>query len=109
MFTLPDSHEIIALSLAEDLGVDTGAFSAHAVPDARLLARDVTSFSAVDIDRRFRGHVVAREDAIVAGLPVFATVFEALSRAAGLFDPIEVFPLVAEGARVTAGTGVLDI
>ncbi len=46
---------------------------------------------------------------MVAGLPAVAAVYETLSRSAGLFDPIEVFPLVAEGARVKAGTPVAEI
>ena len=108
-FTLPDVSDIVALALAEDLGVSPERFSPGAAASPDLLADDVTSFSAVGIDRRFSGRVVAREDAVVAGLPVFASVFDALSIAAGLFDPIEVFPLVAEGARVAAGTPVLEI
>jgi nicotinate-nucleotide pyrophosphorylase (carboxylating) len=108
-FTLPDTRQIVALALAEDLGVPAEKFGPHAVGSPDLLARDVTSFSAIGLDRRFSGRVVAREDAVVAGLGVVATVYEMLSAAAGLFDPVEVFPLVAEGARVTPGTPVLEV
>jgi nicotinate-nucleotide pyrophosphorylase (carboxylating) len=46
---------------------------------------------------------------VVAGLQVVHAVYDTLSTAAGLFEPIDVFPLVAEGARVSAGTPVLEI
>jgi len=38
-----------------------------------------------------------------------AAVYETLSSAAGLFDPVEVFPLVPEGTRVTPGTPVAHV
>jgi nicotinate-nucleotide pyrophosphorylase (carboxylating) len=109
MFTLPDITDIVALALAEDLGVSPERFLASAPGDTRLLARDVTSFAAVGLDARFAGRIVARQEAVVAGLPVVAAVFEALGRASALFEPIEVFPLVAEGARVSLGTPVLEV
>lgn len=109
MFTLPDFDDIIALALAEDFGVEPERFAAHAAGSIALLERDVTSFSAVGLDARFSGRVVAREEAVVAGLPVAAAVLDRLSAAGGLFEPIETFPLVAEGARVSAGTPVLEI
>jgi nicotinate-nucleotide pyrophosphorylase (carboxylating) len=109
MFVLPDVHRIVALALAEDLGVPAETFAPHSVASPELLARDVTSYSAIGLDARFAGQVVAREEAVVAGLPVVAAVFQAISASAGLFDPIEVFPLVAEGAHVRPGTPVLAI
>ena len=109
MFVLPDSSDIIALALAEDLGVDPGRFSARASADPALLERDVTSFSAVGPDARFAGTVVARQSCVVAGLGVLAEVYDVLSAAAGLIDPIEVFPLVAEGTRVRAATPVAEV
>ena len=109
MFVLPDVSAIVALALAEDLGVPAEHFAPGASATPGLLARDVTSSSAIDADARFSGRVVAREACVVAGLPVVHAVFDALSAAAGLFDPIEVFPLVAEGASVEPGTPVLDI
>jgi len=109
VFVLPDVTEIVALALAEDLGVPAERFVPGAGVTPGLLSRDVTSFSAIDPDARFSGRVVAREACVVAGLPLVPAVFDALSAAAGLFDPIEVFPLVAEGARIAAGTAVLEI
>ena len=56
-----------------------------------------------------RERIVARQACVVAGLPVVAEVYDALSAAAGLVDPVEVFPLVAEGARVRGGTAVAEV
>ena len=109
MFVLPDVSQIVALSLAEDLGVPAARFLAGAPESALVLARDVTTFSAIGLDAHFAGRVVARQDAVVCGLPVVAAVFDALSAATGLFDEVEVFPLVAEGSHVSAGTAVLEV
>ena len=109
MFLLPDVHDIVALALAEDLGVSPERFAPHALGALDLLARDVTTASSVGLDARFVGHIVSRGDSVVAGLPVVAAVYEALSTAAGLVDPVDVFPLVAEGARVRAGTRVAEV
>ena len=109
VFASPDSSHLIALALAEDLGVAPARFTASAAGDTALLEADVTSFSAVGLDARFSGTIVARQACVVAGLPVVAAVYDMLSAAAGLGDPVEVFPLVAEGARVGAGTRVAEV
>ncbi|NTU72377.1 MAG: carboxylating nicotinate-nucleotide diphosphorylase [Coriobacteriia bacterium] len=109
MYQLPDVREIVALALAEDLGVDPDRFSGRVVGSPGLLSRDVTSAGAIGLDARFAGRIVCRQDAVIAGLPVVAAVYNALSSAAGLFDPVEVFPLVAEGAQVAAGTPVVEL
>ncbi len=108
MFELPDVTGIVAAALAEDLGVEREAL-ASSEPSLALLERDVTTAPVVGFDARFFGTVVAREECVVAGLPVAAAVFEALSAAVGLFEPVEFFPLVAEGARVSAGTAVAEV
>ncbi len=109
VFTLPDIDELVACALAEDLGVEPERFLSRELGSTDVLARDVTSASAIGFDAQFSGYVVCRQDAVVAGLPVLARVFEMLGGAAGLFDQVEVFPLVAEGARVKAGTRVAEI
>lgn len=109
MYELPDVTEIVALALAEDLGVAPEFLRPGAGASSRLLERDVTTSTVIDADARFRGTVVAREEALVAGLPMAAAVFETLSAAAGLFEAVEVFPLVSEGSRVDAGTAVLEV
>ena len=109
MFMPPDSREIVALALAEDLGVPAERFDRSAMASLELLAQDATSFSAIGLDAHFSGRIVARQSAVVAGLPVAAAVFDLLSAGAGLFDPIEAFPLVAEGTRVEPGTPVMEV
>jgi len=108
MFELPNVTRIVADALAEDLGVASLRFEPGAPGAPDVLERDVTSFSIFGVDSAFSGKVVARERCVVCGLPVAAATFEALSAAAGLFDPIEFFPLVAEGATVEPGTAVLS-
>lgn len=110
MFQLPDVTRIVAEALAEDLGIAANALLDGGVdgPEA-LLSRDVTTFATIGLDAWFSGTVVAREECVVAGLPVVAAVYERLSLAAGLFDPVEVFPLVSEGASVRPGTPVVEI
>jgi nicotinate-nucleotide pyrophosphorylase (carboxylating) len=109
VFAVPDSSDIVALALAEDFGVEPKRFSLSAPGDPKLLARDVTSFSAIGLDAQFCGRIVARQVCTVAGLPLVAAVYDRLSAAAGLVDPVEVFPLVAEGTRVSAGTPVAEV
>lgn len=108
LFTLPDSADVVARALAEDFGVSPEAFLSGEV-DASILVRDVTSSSVVGVDARWSGRIVAREECVVAGLPVAAGVFEMLARSTGLFDAVEFFPLVAEGARVSEGTAVAEL
>jgi nicotinate-nucleotide pyrophosphorylase (carboxylating) len=109
VFELPDIDRIVALALAEDLGVEPGRFGAGAPASADILERDVTSAAVVGLDSQYSGRIVARQACTVCGLSVASAVFEALSRAAGLFEPVELFPLVAEGARVRPGTAVAEV
>jgi nicotinate-nucleotide pyrophosphorylase (carboxylating) len=109
VFAAPDSSRIVALALAEDFGVAPERFDRGALGDPELLVRDVTSISAIGLDAQFAGLVVARQACTVAGLPLLADVYGRLSIAAGLVDPVEVFPLVAEGTHVAAGTRVAEI
>jgi nicotinate-nucleotide pyrophosphorylase (carboxylating) len=107
VFDLPESAEIIAAALAEDLGVDVDAVGGDLGDE--LLRRDVTTAAVVDPDARFAGVIRARQDCVVCGLPVAARTFESLGDGAGLFDAIEVFPLVAEGTQVQGGTSVAEV
>lgn len=109
MFDLPDIRGIVASALAEDLGVPASLFESGVVGDPDLLERDVTTFSVVGTDAQFSGRIVARERCVVCGLPVASEVFAMLSEAAGLFDPVDIFPLVAEGAEVEPGTVVAEV
>lgn len=109
MYELPDIDRIVAEALAEDLGVDVTLLGPGSEPDMSVLERDLTSASVVGFDAQFTGVIVAREASVVCGLPVVARVFSVLCERAGLLSPVEVFPVVAEGARVTAGTPVAEI
>jgi nicotinate-nucleotide pyrophosphorylase (carboxylating) len=109
VFLAPDTTDIVALALAEDLGLPVERFLSAAAGLPDMLGRDVTSSSVIGLDARFRGRIVARESCVVAGLPVVDSVYRALSAGAGLPDPVEVFPLVAEGARVDPGTAVAEV
>lgn len=108
MIDVPVADELLAAALAEDLGVPAHRISRHAADAAPLLDRDVTSAATIPADAVFSGAIVAREPAVVCGLPFAARVFELLAAAAGS-EPVECFPLVAEGADVKAGTAVLEI
>lgn len=107
-FELPEIGAPVAAMLAEDLGVSPDVF-AGPLTDPALLDRDVTSTAVVAPGARFEGVIVARQDAVVCGLPVADVVWATLSRAAGLDEPVEMFPLVAEGMRVSAGTPVAEV
>ena len=109
MFDLPPIDDIVARALAEDLGVQPAQFLPGAAPDIAVLDRDATGFAVTPPDAHFAGRIVARQEAVVCGLPVADAVFAAISRAAGLPTAVEVFPLVAEGALVAPGTPVAEI
>jgi len=77
---------LIDLALAEDVGDG-----------------DVTSLSVIPADVIWSARMVAREDLVVAGLPVFDAVFQRL-------DPdVLVTHNVADGERVSAGTSLVSL
>jgi nicotinate-nucleotide pyrophosphorylase (carboxylating) len=112
LFELPPTDDIVALALAEDLGVSPARFRRGVRPaedgEAPLLRRDVTTSAVLPPDAAFFGRVVAREACVVCGLHVLAQVYEMLTDAAGT-EPVEVFPLVAEGAGVKSGEPVAEV
>lgn len=108
MTELPSADDLLALALAEDLGVSVERILRPALGAEALLDRDVTSAATVPAHAVFSGAVVAREEAVVCGLPFVASVFELLVTAAGS-SAVECFPLVAEGALVAPGTAVLEV
>lgn len=101
---LPPIDAIVAAALAEDLGVEPEALLAGT---PGLLDRDVTG-TLLPSGARLRGVIRARQDGVVCGLPVAARVFEMLAEAAGVAVP-DCFPLVPEGARVSASDVALEI
>ena len=108
MYNWPPSDDLLAVALAEDLGVAVERISEPTLAGPGLLERDVTTASTIPADAVFSGRIVAREEAVVCGLPIAARLFELLARASGEEAP-ECFPLVAEGAAVGAGTAVLEV
>ena len=106
-FDLPNANAVLAACLAEDLGIPAEGLLGG-LTDAALLERDVTSASVVSVDALFEGFVIARSAGVVCGLPLLEAVFEMLVRASGA-APVEVFPLVAEGADVVSGTRIAEI
>ena len=108
LFEIPRHDEVVAAALAEDLGVPAERLLGG-LADSALLDKDVTSTIAVDAGVRFEGAITAREAGVVCGLGVVESVYNMLSRAADLPEPVEVFPLVAEGTRVQPGTRVAEV
>ncbi|MHB9002894.1 MAG: carboxylating nicotinate-nucleotide diphosphorylase [Coriobacteriia bacterium] len=106
-FDLPQANAVLAACLAEDLGVPVEGLLGG-ITDPALLERDVTSAAIVPDDAVFDGFVVARSRGVVCGLPLLEALFDMLVRAAGT-GPVEVFPLVAEGADVAPGTQVAEV
>jgi len=82
---------LLLAALAEDLGGEVD-------PD-----RDVTSSNVVPKEARARGRLVAKSTGVLAGLPMFARVFE-------LLDPaVRVEWLAADGERLAPGRELLRI
>ncbi len=103
---LPETRDLVAAALAEDLGVPVSALAPGA-GGMGLLARDVTG-SLLSDGASFAGVVRARSSAVVCGLPLVQHVYAMLAAATGE-RAVEVFPLVAEGAGVAAGADVLEL
>ncbi len=93
-FILPgfDLDEFIRTTLDEDLGVG--------LPGG---GHDVTSESVIPADARFTGVMNTRDAITVAGLPIAAAFFRTLDPA------MEIEVLVEEGARVGAGTKLMQL
>lgn len=103
---LPDTRTVVAAALAEDLGVPVALLAPGAGGPA-LLARDVTG-SLLPDGAVFSGAVVARQPGVVCGLPLVQHTYAMLAAAADA-EPVDLFPLVAEGAAISEGEAVLEI
>ncbi len=112
-FRLPDPDRAIAAALGEDLGVTAeellaGGPGGKAGGRTGILARDVTTSALLPSGEKFAGVVAAREAGVVCGLPVAERVWSMLAAVSGS-EPVEVFPLVPEGAHVDEGDAVLEV
>lgn len=82
-----DLDAFVAATLAEDLGE----------------AGDLTSAAVIPAEAQFDGVMDSREEIVVAGLPIAEAFFRAL-------DPhVAIHALVADGARVAAGSDLLRL
>lgn len=90
---------LLRLALAEDLA-DEGDWTAVAVDPA---AGDVTSTATLDPDTTLQGRIVAKEDGVVAGLPVAAAVFRLVD------EELALEPVVEDGAAVAAGDTLASV
>ncbi len=79
-------HRIVDLALDEDLS--------HG---------DITTESVIDPDQTSTGYFVAKQDGIIAGLPVAKLVFEKVD------ERIELKRLVRDGDRVKVGQKIADV
>lgn len=104
---IPASDPLLAMALAEDLGMSPEVFLGRGGARSPLDA-DVTTASTVSVEAVFAGHIAARDAGVVCGLPLVERVFTLLAQATDV-EPPECFPLVAEGADVAPGEAVLEI
>ena len=85
-------REVVADALDEDLGGPSGV--------------DVTASATIPLEHRSTAQVIARADGVVAGLDVFAVVWDDVRRRLGA-GAVEVHRLVDEGSRVRRGDVLL--
>ncbi|MFG2055397.1 carboxylating nicotinate-nucleotide diphosphorylase [Micromonospora sp. NPDC048930] len=81
-------RQVIVDALTEDLGPDF---------------LDVTSVATIPDAQNDTGDLVAREDGVVAGLPVAAAVFELVGEVTGADRTVEVSLVARDGQRVARG------
>lgn len=82
----PQVDALLSLALAEDVG--TG---------------DVTTNACIPNDQLMGARLLAKDDLVLAGMPFFTRTFALLD------ERVTVTPLVADGARVSAGTFVAEL
>jgi len=91
-----------------DGGLDPDAVAGivrNAVAEDLMGGVDVTSTATIPADHRSTATFGARQDGVIAGLPVVAAVIETVcGDAASSFNAI-----VSDGARVTAGTTIAEV
>jgi nicotinate-nucleotide pyrophosphorylase (carboxylating) len=85
-------REVVADALDEDLGGPSGV--------------DVTASATIPLEHRSTAQVIARADGVVAGLDVFAVVWDDVRRRLGAGD-VQVHRLVDDGSSVRRGDVLL--
>ncbi len=84
-------------------GFDLDAFIAATLKEDMGEGGDITSAAVIPADARFASVMDSRDAIVVAGLPIAEAFFRALDPA------IQIVLLVAEGARVPAGTDLMRL
>jgi nicotinate-nucleotide pyrophosphorylase (carboxylating) len=85
-------HEVVADALDEDLGGPSGV--------------DVTASATIPLEHRSTAQVIARADGVVAGLDIFAVVWDDVRRRLGAGE-VQVRRLVDDGSSVRRGDVLL--
>ena len=88
-FTSPQVHRMVEQALDEDVG-----------------RGDVTSAATLAVGRRGKASLVARERAVIAGLPLARIIFDQL---AGTGDPVRVKVKCPDGSKVTKGDVIAQL
>jgi nicotinate-nucleotide pyrophosphorylase (carboxylating) len=92
-FPYTDAVRVVATALDEDLG-------------RRSL--DVTTFATIPASQECTGHIVARADGVVAGIPAITLVIEAVAERIGAVPPTVEFH-ATDGMRVRRGDRIATI
>jgi nicotinate-nucleotide pyrophosphorylase (carboxylating) len=95
----PTVLSLLRLSVAEDVDPD-GTWTPEAGPPA---AHDITSRATLDAADRLEGRLLAKEDGVVAGLPLARALFALVD------DDLTLQTIVDDGARVEAGQVVATV
>ena len=95
----PTVLALLRLSVAEDVAPD-GDWTPGASPPAR---NDVTSTATLDPETHLKGRLLAKEDGVVAGLPLARALFRLVD------ERLTLTPRVEEGDRVEAGQTVAAV
>lgn len=95
----PTVLSLLRLSVAEDVDPD-GTWTPEAGPPAE---RDITSRATLDASDRLEGRLLAKEDGVVAGLPLARALFALVD------DALTLRTIVDDGDRVEAGQVVATV
>ena len=90
---------LLRLTVAEDVDPE-GAWTPDAYPPA---ANDVTSTATLDADTHLEGRLLAKEDGVVAGLPLARALFRLVD------ERLALAPRIEEGDRVAAGQTIATV
>ncbi len=71
--------------------------------DQLYLSGDITSISTISKEKKLSGKITAKEDGVIAGLPVAKTIFNLVS------PEINFLPFVYDGDRVSKGQIVAEV